>query len=162
MKKSILFLLVTLISSMLLGCASNSPENEPETPAKNFSAAEYDLSGVCSVKILSGAGKTVLLTDQAAIDALVSAVSPLTAKEPISSRGYYGWTYRLDFYTSNSPAEGEDGVLSFTLSRERADDPCLIHGFYEEVEGFRYKALYTEVDNAAVDAIEALCAQYIP
>ncbi|MBE6561695.1 MAG: hypothetical protein E7662_11285 [Ruminococcaceae bacterium] len=162
MKKAILFFVFTLISVMLIGCTSNPPENAPESHAVKFSAADYDLSGVRSVKILSGDGKTVLLTDKAAIDALVSAVSPLTAEKPITSRGFYGWTYRLDFYTTDSPAEGEDGVLSFTLSRERADDPCLIHGFYEEVEGFRYKALYTDVDKSAVDAIESLCAQYMP
>lgn len=162
MKKAILFFVFTLISVMLLGCTSSPPENEPESHAEKFSAADYDLSGVRSVKILSGDGKTVLLTDQSAIDALVSAVAPLTAEEPISSRGHYGWTYRLDFYPTDSPAEGEDGILSFTLSEQRADDPCLIHGFYEEVEGFRYKALYTEVDQSAVEAIEALCAQYMP
>ncbi len=160
MKKAILFLLLTIISVVLIGCSSVEDGAEAKT-ASRFSAAEYDLSDVRSIKILSGAGQTALMTDQAAIDALISAVSPLTAGEPISSRGHYGWTYRLDFYTSDTPAEGEEGLLSFTLSEERADDPCLIHGFYEEVEGFRYKALYTDVDASAVAAIEALCAQYM-
>lgn len=132
MKKLSLLYLAALCTFLLIACGI--PEGETEKPyADTFALTKADLSAARAVQIRSGTtGRTVLLTDREDIDAIVSAALPLTGKDPVSSRGTYGWTYDFTFYETDAPGENDIPLLFFGLHifGEKAYTTC---GVYEKI-----------------------------
>lgn len=102
----------------------------------NFS--EIDMSSIDKVVISDCSKKNVSKTiiDKSDISKITSAVSEISATDPVSNRGYYGSYYVVTMY------DGADIVLDFTL----AADNAVIYGEYETVSEFTYGARYICTD----------------
>ena len=159
MKRFSFILAVLFCAALLAGCRAEDAPADAGYPAV-FSAAEYELSAVRAVCLGSGTtGKSVWLTEVADIDAIVSAVSPLVGRAPISSRGYYGWNYDFAFYAEAAPTEYDTPLLTFSVA-DYGNAVYLAGGaVFEEVGGVAYKALYT-LDRAAAEALFSACGRY--
>ncbi len=157
MKKNVFAACLLVCILALAGCSA-AETHEP--PAECVSVSEIDLSGVRAIRIDSGTtGEKVLLTGPDDIAALISAVAPLSGSDPVSSRGYYGWTYGFEFFETQSPEENDDPIWSFALFDANADTTYLICGVYEFINGVQYGAMYS-VDPETADAVESLCASF--
>lgn len=155
MKKLFSLLLLSACTLGLFGCSSET--TYPET----LVIADFDLSCIKSIRIDSGfTGNEILVTDADAIAAVIEAVTPLYGHDPISSRGYYGWSYGLDFYDTAEPEEDTEPILRFSMFDCSRDTTYLLHGTFEMNHGHRYSAMYL-TDPALTEKLEILCASLI-
>lgn len=159
MKKLLTILLAVVCLS---GCAADIPENEQQFPyTESLDIASFSLSGVKSIRISSGyTGAKLLVTDEDDIKALIGKASVLKGDNPISSRGYYGWSYSLDFYGTAEPDDTDEPLLRFGMFDLNHESTYLTYGTFEEVHGHTYSAMYL-TDAAAAEELEILCASLI-
>ncbi|MBQ4354231.1 MAG: hypothetical protein IJC71_04985 [Clostridia bacterium] len=170
MKKTLLLLAAFLL---LASCGKNAQEEMGSLSRQNEKDGEeihcpesldigaFDLSGVKSVRIASGyTGADLLVTGAEDIAAIIEKASVLSGSDPISSRGYYGWSYGLDFYETENPAEDEEPMLRFAMFDCSSETTYLTYGTFEINNGHRYSAMYL-TDAALTEEMEILCASLI-
>jgi len=111
-------------------------EDIPLVTEENVDFSEKDLSVVDRVIVTDGAtGERVEVTDSADVARAVDVISKIKGEEPVSDRGYYGFSYHVELYC------GDKEILSFTVCPE-VEYTALICGYYETVGGFDYPARY--------------------
>ena len=84
--------------------------------------------------------------------AVLDVIKTIKATDPVSSRGYYGFTYHVELYYDNQP------IYSFSLCPE-GDGASITCGYYETVGNFDYPARYklTAPDYDHLAAVLANC-----
>ena len=84
--------------------------------------------------------------------AVLDVIKTIKATDPVSSRGYYGFTYHVELYYDYQP------IYSFSLCPE-GDGASITCGYYETVGNFDYPARYklTAPDYDSLAAVLANC-----
>lgn len=123
---------------------------------EKLSLSVIDFSLVDRIVVTNGAtGERAYLNkalDKANFKKILDAVKQIEATDPISSRGYYGFTYHVELYYDYQP------IYSFSICPE-TNGASITCGYYETVGGFDYPARYklTEPDYASLAEILANC-----
>jgi len=133
--------------------------NYPEV----FSAAEYDLEDIRTIVLTSGmTNKSLTLTKGEEVEALAAAVKPLVGTDPISSHGYYGYSFRIVCYGSETDGR-KNGILDIVVTASDVAANVILNGtlfeYVNDVKG-RYPAMYT-IDLEAGRALVAACREYL-
>ena len=106
---------------------------------KKLDLSEIDLSLVDRIVVTNGqTGKRAYLNkwlDKVLFQTILDTVKKIEANDPVSSRGYYGFTYHVELYYDYQP------IYSFSLCPE-GDGASITCGYYETVGGFDYPARY--------------------
>ena len=155
------FLLTCML--WITSCSHTVSQAESANTASSdaYAMHDFDFADVKAIQIRSGiTGNTILLTKQSDMEAIINAVTPLSGRDPISSRGYYGWSYDFMFFETSSPNDKDTPILSFALCDFGNSTAYLTYGVYEEVNGHSYSAMYT-VDPSTVDAVADVCTNYL-
>ena len=123
---------------------------------EKLSLSVIDFSLVDRIVVTNGAtGERAYLNkalDKANFKKILDAVKQIEATDPVSSRGYYGFTYHVELYYDYQP------IYSFSLCPE-GDGASITCGYYETVGNFDYPARYklTEPDYDRLAEILANC-----
>lgn len=111
-------------------------EDIPLVVEDHVDFSEKNLSVVDRVVVKNGAtGEQIEVTDRADVARMVDMISKIKGEEPVSDRGYYGFSYYVELYCGNKE------ILSFSICPE-GENAALICGYYETVGGFDYPARY--------------------
>jgi hypothetical protein len=106
---------------------------------KKLDLSEIDLSLVDRIVVTNGqTGKRAYLNkwlDKVLFQTILDTVKKIEANAPVSSRGYYGFTYHVELYYDYQP------IYSFSICPE-GDGASITCGYYETVGGFDYPARY--------------------
>lgn len=106
---------------------------------KKLDLSEIDLSLVDRIVVTNGqTGKRAYLNkwlDKVLFQTILDTVKKIEANAPVSSRGYYGFTYHVELYYDYQT------VFSFSICPE-ANGASITCGYYETVGGFDYPARY--------------------
>jgi len=154
--KKFTVIILFIVCLLSVACAKETPPY-----AETFTTADYDMTTVAAIKLQSGrTGYIVWLTETEDITKIVESAALLTGSNPISSRGYYGSSYIVSFYTEQQPSELDEPMLSFAIFDNLPTETYLISGAFEEVNGHTYKAMYP-IDSAYADLFESICADYV-
>lgn len=155
------FLLTCMLWITSCSQTASQAESANTAPSDTFTMHDFDLSDVKAIQIRSGmTGNTILLTKKSDMETIINAVTPLAGRDPISSRGYYGWSYDFMFFETSSPNDKDTPILSFALCDFGNSTAYLTYGVYEEVNGHSYSAMYT-ADPSTVDAVADVCTNYL-
>ena len=123
---------------------------------KKLDLSEIDLSLVDRIVVTNGAtGERAYLNkwlDKVLVQTILDTVKKIEANDPVSSRGYYGFTYHVELYYDYQP------IYSFSLCPE-ANGASITCGYYETVGNFNYPARYklTAPDYDHLAAVLANC-----
>ena len=123
---------------------------------KKLDLSDIDLSPVDRIVITNGqTGKRAYLNkwlDKVLFQTILDTVNKIEATDPISSRGYYGFTYHVELYYDYQM------VFSFSICPE-ANGASITCGYYETVGNFDYPARYklTAPDYDHLAAVLANC-----
>ena len=123
---------------------------------KKLSLSVIDFSLVDRIVVTNGAtGERAYLNkalDKANFKKILDVVKQIEATDPVSSRGYYGFTYHVELYYDYQP------IYSFSLCPE-GDGASITCGYYETVGNFDYPARYklTAPDYDSLAAVLANC-----
>lgn len=101
--------------------------------SQNISFASVELNGenasITQIDLHNGHnGQHTYITDPESIDAIIRFMSSVAGNNPVSSKGYYGWTYSLKFMA------GEKEILSIAFG----DDESFNYGTYTDGYPCRY------------------------
>lgn len=106
---------------------------------KKLDLSEIDLSLVDRIVVTNGqTGKRAYLNkwlDKVLSRTILDTVKKIEANDPVSNRGYYGFTYHVELYYDYQT------VFSFSICPE-ANGASITCGYYETVGGFDYPARY--------------------
>ncbi len=106
---------------------------------KKLDLSEIDLSLVDRIVVTNGqTGKRAYLNkwlDKVLFQTIIDTVKKIEATNPVSSRGYYGFTYHVELYYDYQT------VFSFSICPE-ANGASITCGYYETVGNFDYPARY--------------------
>ena len=91
-------------------------------------------------------------SDKTGFNGVINAIKSIKATDPVSSRGYYGFTYPVELYYDYQT------FFSFSLCPE-ADGASIICGYYETVGGFDYPARY-KLTNPTYEKFDELLGKY--
>lgn len=176
----ILISAVLMVSSFLVSCSiqqnTSSDTQETNASSDNTTTGEKDdenideiksyeveqhivlanknFSSVDRIVIQDGiTGKTVEVEEQKDIGSIIETVKQIEGVDPISNRGYYGYTYSVVFYC------GEDEIFSFTVFPD-VDNVDFTCGLYETVNGFDYPCRYTLI-NCSYEHIENTLKKFV-
>ena len=123
---------------------------------KKLSLSVIDFSLVDNIVVTNGqtGGKAYLRPyfNKESYYAVLDVIKTIKATDPVSSRGYYGFTYHVELYYDNQP------IYSFSLCPE-GDGASITCGYYETVGNFDYPARYklTAPDYDHLAAVLANC-----
>jgi hypothetical protein len=106
---------------------------------KKLDLSEIDLSLVDRIVVTNGqTGKRAYLNkwlDKVLFQTILDTVKKIEANAPVSSRGYYGFTYHVELYYDYQP------IYSFSICPE-ANGASITCGYYETVGVIDYPARY--------------------
>ena len=121
---------------------------------EKLSLSVIDFSLVDRIVVTNGAtGERAYLNKaKANFKKILDVVKQIEANDPVSSRGYYGFTYHVELYYDYQT------VFSFSICPE-ANGASITCGYYETVGGIDYPARYklTEPDYDHLAAVLANC-----
>ena len=124
----------------------------PEMADGKLDLSKADFSLVDRIVITNGStGEKYYMSDlsnRTGFSELFKAIKTIKATDPVSSRGYYGFTYHVELYYDYQ------SVFSFSLCTE-AGGASITCGYYETVGNFDYAARYklTEPAYAKLDEV---------
>jgi hypothetical protein len=106
---------------------------------KKLDLSEIDLSLVDRIVVANGqTGERAYLNkwlDKVLFQTILDTVKKIEANDPVSSRGYYGFTYHVELYYDYQT------VFSFSICPE-ANGASITCGYYETIGNFDYPARY--------------------
>ena len=169
-------LLIALLFLNAAGCAEpfegRIPAADSVTPDTSLPTAQVEqlpdtvfisadtFSAVKAIEIHSGiTGKKQIFTDPAVITEILAAVDGLEGHSPISSRGYYGWSYGFSLYDTENPGEDAVPLDYFGLMINKTPEGVqglIYHGTYEIWNGNIYRGLYS-ADAEKIQMIDEFC-----
>jgi len=162
--KKLLAMLLCILCLPAVGCASGETERSAETdlpaaqvekPAEEIDLSAMDFSAVKAIDLHSGiTGYHLLVNDAQTIGEILAVIDGLKGDSPISSRGYYGWSYGFSLYDSENPGKEDEPV--FRVALLPGPQGYIYHGLYEIVNGHTYSALYA-ADGEKIAEIDAFC-----
>ncbi len=114
-------------------CETKKGEHLKYPVPETVSFGAFDFSGVDRISLSDGTTGLVRdVADPAAIRGIADFLGKITGSSPESARGYYGSLYYLEMFMSGRE------ILTLGI----IPDDMLTYGTYEEINGFRYPALY--------------------
>ena len=162
--KMLLLALLCAIGLVSAGCSANGedpsadtdlPAAQVERIAATVELSAVDFSGVKAIDIHSGiTGDHLLVNDAGTIGEILAVIDGLKGDSPISSRGYYGWSYGFSLYETENPGKEDEPVFRFSLLP--GQQGYIYHGLYEIVNGHTYSGLYA-ADGEKIAEIDAFC-----
>ncbi len=84
---------------------------------------------------------------------VMDALKNVTASDPVSNKGHYGFNYHVELYY------GYQTVFSFSLCNEPTDAPRIVCGYYETDSGFEYPARY-KLTNPSYEKLAELLGKF--
>ena len=128
----------------------------PETADNKLDLSKSDLSFVDRIVITDGStGEKYYmsyLSNRSGFSEVYNAIKSIKATDPVSSRGYYGFTYHVELYYDYQT------VFSFSICPE-ADGASITCGYYETVGSFNYPARY-KLTNPSYQKLDEVLGKY--
>ncbi len=149
-------------SSEVLSTGPFTGKDDGETeaihePRSHFYMKDRLSVPVDSIVITDGSdGQKYALIDPKSIAAVLETVKLLEGTDPVSSRGYYGFTYHVELF------RGEESVWDFALCPEKDGLVTLTCGYFETVGGVDYPARYILGGCSYAVIEEVLQAEMLP
>lgn len=128
-------------------------KSETYSVEQSIAFANIDFSKVDKIIINSGyTGATAELTDAEDIAAVIDVVKDIEASDPISSRGYYGYSYSVTFIC------GEEEIFDFGILL--AGENIIYYGLYETVGHHDYSCLY-KITSGSYEDIDTVLGGFV-
>ena len=153
-----LFVVVLCVIFFCSGCGRMDTAAPEATVPETLDCSSLDVARTKSIRLHSGiTGEEVWLTDPADIQAITDCVVQIRAENPESSRGYYGWTYTIELYDAETPAEDAKPFWGGSMCCGSFGSMYL----YETVNGHMYYARY-DMTGITTEDVDAVCEVFFP
>ena len=153
-----LFVAVLCVIFFCSGCGRMDTAAPEATVPETLDCSSLDVARTKSIRLHSGiTGEEVWLTDPADIQAITDCVVQIRAENPESSRGYYGWTYTIELYDTETPAEDAKPFWGGSMCCGSFGSMYL----YETVNGHMYYARY-DMTGITTEEVDAVCEVFFP
>ena len=128
-----------------------------DSSQKELDISKIDLSLVDRIVITNGQTGAVKYMNSAfdrdGFNNMMALFKTVKATDPVSNRGYYGFTYHVELYYDYQT------IFSFSLYSDKSEGARIICGYYETAGGFDYPCRY-KLTSPSYENLEKALGKY--